>query len=61
MDLVAALRNRAVNLILSEFQEIQYLINKLTKHWLFVVENCLPGYEKCGAKVVSNLRRYFII
>lgn len=32
MDLVAALRNRAVNLILSEFQEIQYLIDKLTKH-----------------------------
>lgn len=32
MDLVAALRNKAVNFILSEFQEIQYLINKLTKH-----------------------------
>lgn len=44
MDPAAALRNRAVNRIVSEFQEIQYLINKLTKHRLFVVENCLPGY-----------------
>lgn len=77
MDLAAALRNRAVNLLLSEFQEMQYLINRLTKHWLFVAENCLPGYWNYGEKVmswgdffgvflkpgqvVSNLRRHFII
>lgn len=31
-DLAAALRNKSVNLLFSEFQEIQYLVNRLTKH-----------------------------